>query len=234
MIIIPAVDVRYGKCVQMVQGKPGTEKYYGDPVKVAKIWEEKGAQMLHVIDIDAALGEGDNLDVIVDIHDAVDIPIQFGGGIRGPTYARVALEAGIDRIIFGSLSVKNPKLVRDLSREYGKDRIMVAVDSLKGEVVIHGWTERTGIKTIDQIKKMERYVFGFLVTDVDKEGLLKGVDIKEFEDLVKATNARICASGGITTNKDIKALEGIGVWGCVIGKALYEGRIKLPKPSSPQ
>ena len=231
MIIIPAVDVRHGKCVQLVQGKPGTEKYYGDPVKVAKIWEEKGTEMLHVIDIDAALGEGDNLDVIVDIHDAVDIPIQFGGGIRGPTYARVALEAGIERIMFGSIAVKNPQLVKDLSGEYGKDRIMVAVDSLKGEVVIHGWTEKTGIKTIDQIKKLQKHVFGFLVTDVDREGLMEGIDLEEFEELVKLTKTRICASGGITTNKDVKGLEEIGVWGCVIGKALYEGKIKLPKKS---
>ncbi len=232
MIIIPAVDIRQGQCVQLVQGKPGTEEYYGHPVRVAREWEAKGAEALHVVDLDGAFGEGDNLDMVVEIKERTHIPIQFGGGIRGLTFARVALDAGIDRIILGSIAVKHPEMLKLLSKEYGKDRIMAALDSYQGEVVIKGWTEKTDMHTSHLIEELEDYVFGFLVTDVDNEGLMQGVDLGEFKSLVKGTKARICAAGGITTQKDIKGLEKIGAWGAVIGKALYEGKIKLPKKKS--
>lgn len=226
MIVIPAVDIQNGQCAQLVQGKPETAKYYGNPVEVAKSWQEKGAKMLHVIDLNAALGTGDNIMIVHDIAEALDIPIQFGGGIRSLTYARIVLSAGIDKIILGSVAVKDPDMVKTLAKEFGKDRIIVAVDSLGGEVVIHGWTEKTGIKTAELVKKLKAHCFAFLVTDVDKEGLMEGIDLAEFKDLV-ATGAKICASGGITSQKDIKALEDEGVWGCVVGKALYEGKIKI-------
>jgi phosphoribosylformimino-5-aminoimidazole carboxamide ribotide isomerase len=226
MIIIPAVDIQDGKCAQLVQGKPETAKYYGDPVQVAKEWEAKGAKQLHLIDLDAALGRGDNLDVVHRVAESLDIPIQFGGGIRSLTYASIVLNAGIDKIILGSAAVKDPDIVKTLAKEYGKERIIVAVDSLGGRVVIKGWTETTEHQTEYIIKKLKDYCFAFLVTDVDKEGLMEGIDLEEFKSLV-ATGAKICASGGITTQEDIKALDKLGVWGCVVGKALYEGKIKL-------
>jgi phosphoribosylformimino-5-aminoimidazole carboxamide ribotide isomerase len=228
MIVIPAVDLRKGKCVQLTQGKAGTEKYYGDPVEVAKGWEAKGAHLLHLIDIDAAFGEGDNLGIVKEIRKAVGVPIQFGGGVRNIERAAEILGAGIDRVILGSAAVKEPELVKTLSKKYGKNRVMVAVDAAGGNVVIKGWTEKTGIATTNIIDQLKDYVFGFLVTDVDREGLLKGIDEMEFKGLAESTDARICASGGITTQKDIEALDKLGIWGCVVGKALYEGKIKLP------
>jgi phosphoribosylformimino-5-aminoimidazole carboxamide ribotide isomerase len=227
MIVIPAVDIRKGKCVQLTQGKPGTEKYYGDPVEVAAKWEREGAHLLHVVDIDAALGEGSNLKIVRRIRDKVKIPIQFGGGIRDVGRARELLDSGIDRIILGTLAVKEPKVVKQLNKEYMTSRLMVAVDSMGGEVMVKGWTEGTGIKTAKLIKKLQEHVFGFLVTDVDKEGKLAGIDLKEFKDLVEGTNTKIFAAGGITTQKDVEDLRRAGVWGCVIGKALYEGKISL-------
>ncbi len=228
MIVIPAVDLRKGKAVQLTQGKAGTEKYYGDPVAIAKSWEQKGAHLLHLIDIDAALGDGDNLEIVKEIRKSVAIPIQFGGGVRNIERAAEILGAGIDRVILGSAAVKEPELVKTLSRKYGKNRVMVAVDAAGGNVVIKGWTEKTGIATSNIIDQLKDYVFGFLVTDVDREGLLKGIDEMEFKGLAESTDARICASGGITTPKDISALDKLGIWGCVVGKALYEGKIALP------
>ena len=234
MIVIPAIDIRRGKVTQLVQGKPGTEKYYGDPVEIAKCWEKKGAKTLHIIVLDATIGDGKNNFAIVEkIRKATKVPLQFGGGVRDAETACIALDSGIDRVIIGSAAVKDPNLVKALSKEYGKDRIMVAVDSLGGDVVIKGWAEKTGIKTINLIRKFEDNVFGFLVTDVDKEGLMKGIDVDEFRSIADATKARICASGGITTQRDIKALEKIGIWGCVVGKALYEGKISSVWTRSP-
>lgn len=227
MIVIPAVDILKGKCAQLTQGKPGTEKFYGDPVEVSKDWEKKGARLLHVIDLDAAFGSGDNLGKVLKIRSSVKIPIQFGGGVRTIERAQQILNADIDRVIIGSAAVRDSEMVRTLSNEYGRDRIMVAVDSMGGRVVIKGWAEKTGIRTTDLIEKFKDYVFGFLVTDVDREGMMSGIDVEEFRDIVRFTRARICASGGITTESDIKALERIGAWGCVVGKALYEGNIRL-------
>ena len=118
-----------------------------------------------------------------------------------------------------------PNVVKELSKDYARNRIMVAVDSRKGEIVVKGWKEGTGVKTLDLINKLEKYVFGFLVTDVDQEGKLAGIDLREFRQLTSETSSKILASGGITSNEDIKNLRKVGVWGCVIGKALYEGRI---------
>jgi phosphoribosylformimino-5-aminoimidazole carboxamide ribotide isomerase len=226
MIVIPAVDILGGKCVQLVGGKPETAKAYGDPLDIALDWEKKGAEAIHVVDLDAALGSGDNLDSVHKICEAVHVPVQFGGGIRTETYARIVLNAGISRIIMGSAAVKDPGIVKNLSKEFGKDRIMVALDSLGGSIVIKGWTEDSGLKTKRLIKELKDYVFGFLVTDVDREGLMQGIDLEEFKSLAE-TGARICASGGISSTDDIKSLEKEGIWGCVVGKALYEGRIKL-------
>lgn len=227
MIIIPAVDIREGKCAQLVQGKPGTERYYGDPVDVARGWEEKGAQLLHLIDLDAALGQGDNLGIVKKVCEEVSIPVQFGGGIRSIDKAKEVLNMGVDRAILGTLAIEDPTAVETLCKQYGKNRLMVAVDSKGGKVVTGGWTKETGINTVDIINKLEAYVFGFLLTDVDQEGLMQGIDEEEFKVLNNATSARICASGGISSQEDIESLDCLGIWGCVIGKALYEGKIKL-------
>lgn len=227
MIVIPAVDIRKGQCAQLVQGKLGTERYYGDPVDVARGWEKKGAQLLHVVDLDAALGKGGNFQTVKRIKEAVQIPVQFGGGIRDLERAREVLDAGIDRVMLGTAAIAGHDMVKELGQEYGINRIMVAVDSRGGEVVVRGWTEQTGLETLTLIKHLKDYVFGFLVTDVDREGLMKGVDVEEFKRLSRSTDARLCASGGISSQEDIEALDRLGIWGCVLGRALYEGKVGL-------
>jgi len=269
MKIIPAVDILNKQCVQLVQGVKGTEKIYGNPVDVALDWIKAGADTLHIIDLDGALGGSDNLDTVVSIVERVkgdrnegrggegwdregegrdrdgkgkgtgwnsedddkngkknSIDIQFGGGIRDFEKACKVLDIGVDRVILGTVAVKSPEIVENLVEKYGKERIIIAVDSKNRKVVIKGWTEDSGIKTVELIGRYKDKVFGFLVTDVDNEGKMQGIDINEFKELTK-TGARIIASGGISDIKDLKQLEQIGVWGVVLGKALYEG--KIPK-----
>jgi len=221
MLIIPAIDIKDGKCAQLVGGKPGTERFYGDAIEVARSWEEKEVEMLHVIDLDAALGSGSNWDIVLKIKKSVSAPIQYGGGIRDIDKAREILDSGIERVILGTLAMKQPDVVRILSKEYGKNRILVALDSVGGKVVIKGWQEKTEIKTKDMIEKLRGECFGFLVTDVDQEGLMKGIDTDEFKEIAE-TGARIIASGGISSPTDVNRLRNIGIWGCVLGKILYE------------
>lgn len=230
MRIIPAVDIKDGRCVQLVGGKPGTEKFYGDPVEVACRWEEEGAEILHVIDLDAALGTGDNRGVVRDILDAVNIPIEFGGGIRDIGKARELLSSGIDRIILGTLAVNDYpgfKIINELGGDYSPDRLIVAVDSSCGYVLVRGWQEKTRLETTEFIGEIEDLVWGFLYTDVDVEGKMMGINIRNIKETVNSTDLPVIISGGITSEGDIDAIETTGAYAVVIGKALYEGKLDV-------
>lgn len=231
MKIIPAVDIKDGKCVQLVGGRLGTEKFYGDPVKVAEQWVDKGAEILHVIDLDAALGTGGNLSKIIEIRNLLDIPIQVGGGIRVYEDAERLLDAGIERIIAGTFAVNDYfngfKNLSKLNEKFGKDRVIVAVDSKSGKVVIKGWQESTGFMASEFIKNFNDLAWGFLYTDVDVEGQMKGVNLSGIKKVVSATELPVIISGGISSAEDVKNIRDAGAWGVVLGKALYEGKIKF-------
>jgi len=230
MIIIPAVDIMNGNCVQLVGGIPGTEKVYGDPVEIAKRWVSKGADILHVIDLDAALSRGENTDIVLKIVKSVGVPIQFGGGIRSMEKAEFLLNSGIDRIILGTLAINDYfeefKILRELNKKFG-NKIIAAVDSKRGGVVFKGWQEKTELKAVEFINKAEELVWGFLYTDVDVEGRMQGINPEMINEIVRATDKPVIISGGISSEKDIKILNSMGAWGIVLGKALYEGRIML-------
>lgn len=227
MLIIPAVDIKDGKCVQLIQGKPGTEQVIiENPHEVAKSWENNGANMLHLIDLDGALGTQDNTKIIERIVDIVNIPIQMGGGIRDIEYARKLLDMGIDRIIIGTMAIKEPEVIKKLSYEYGNERIMVSLDSKDNQVVIKGWTEKTSKSATEFGQFLEKYGAGsILFTNVDYEGLLQGFNEQPVIDLVNAVNIPVVYSGGISTLKDIKKLKSTGVKGIVVGSAIYKGAI---------
>lgn len=229
MKIIPAIDILGGECVQLVEGDPKTKKSYGSPVDVALRWRKAGARMLHVVDLDAALGGGSNMDLIMGLKEAVGIPIHVGGGIRDLKTAEKILESGIDRIILGTLALKDRdsgfKTLRKLNSEFGRDRIIVALDSKDGYVVVKGWTENTGIKATDLFREFSDLAWGFLYTNVSVEGRMRGIDLDEIKKIVKSARVPVIISGGITTAKDIKDIEETGAWGVVLGKALYEGKI---------
>jgi phosphoribosylformimino-5-aminoimidazole carboxamide ribotide isomerase len=229
MLIMPAVDIKNGKCVQLVQGKPGTEQVIiNNPEKVAKKWEDEGAEIIHVIDLDGALESKDNLYTIKKILSEVSVPIQLGGGIRSVDYGKKLLNLDIERLIIGTMAIKDPNTITELSNEFGSERIMVSLDSKDSKVVIKGWKEKID-KTATEISKefQEAGAGSILFTNVDVEGLLEGFDTKPAIDLVKSVDIPIVYSGGITTLDDVKNLSKTGVQGVVIGSALYKNKINL-------
>lgn len=229
MLIMPAVDIRNGKCVQLVQGKPGTEQIIIDnPEKVAKKWEDDGAEIIHVIDLDGALKSENNLKTIKKIFDEVNVPIQLGGGIRSIEYGEQLLNLDIERLIIGTMAIEEPKTITELSNEFGSDRIMVSLDSKDSKVVIKGWQEKIDKTSTDISKEFQEAGAGsILFTNVDVEGLLEGFNIQPVIDLVNSVDIPIVYSGGITNLKDVESLTKTGVKGVVIGSALYRNKLDL-------
>jgi len=228
MLIIPAVDIKDGKCVQLVQGKPGTEQVIiENPAEVAKEWERKGASILHVINLDGAFGDKEkNIEVIKKIINSVSIPVQLGGGIRTKEDAVKLLRMGVDKVILGTMAIENPENVAELSNEFSSERIIVALDSKDSKVVVKGWTEKTEKSAPEFAKIFEKKgAGGILFTNVDYEGLLKGFDTSPLIELLDAVNIPIIYSGGVTSIEDIEKLSLTDTYGVVVGSALYKGRI---------
>jgi phosphoribosylformimino-5-aminoimidazole carboxamide ribotide isomerase len=233
MKIIPAIDIKDGKCTQLVGGVADTAKYYGDPVDAANKWVSLGAEVLHVVDLDAALGTGNNLEKVLEIKKAANVPIHYGGGVRDYGYCeKLIKEYDIDRIAIGTLAIKD-YLEKDMDgmleiNNYPKSirhRIIISLDSRGGKVVTHGWKERTEIDATSLTREFESLVWGFLYTDVDVEGQMRGINLKRTERIIRSTKNPVIASGGISSIKDITDLKNICAWGAVLGKALYEGKI---------
>ncbi|WP_295722045.1 1-(5-phosphoribosyl)-5-[(5-phosphoribosylamino)methylideneamino]imidazole-4-carboxamide isomerase [uncultured Methanobrevibacter sp.] len=229
MQIMPAVDIKNGKCVQLVQGKPGSEQVIIDnPEEVAKKWEDIGAEVIHLIDLDGTIDGKNNIDLIKKIYNNVNVPIQLGGGIRSVEYAKELLNIGIERIIIGTMGIKNPQTIKELSDEFGKEHIMISLDSKDSKVVIKGWAEQIDKSPIELSKEFAHDGAGsILFTNVDVEGLLGGFYTEPVVELVKSSPIPVVYSGGITTIQDIKQLQSTGVSGVVIGSALYKDKIDL-------
>lgn len=230
MFVIPAVDIKNGKCVQLVQGKPGTEQVIiENPEKVAEKWQNEGASLLHVINLDGAFGDaGANLDVVRRILETVSIPVELGGGIRTKEDCAKLLNMGVSKVILGTMAIEHPGYVEELSDEFGSERVMVALDSKDSKVVVRGWTEKTE-KTATELGKLfeKRGAGGILFTNVDVEGLMGGFEVKPLLELLEAVKIPVIYSGGVTSLEDIKKLSKTGAYGVVIGSALYRGRINL-------
>lgn len=230
MLIIPAVDIKDGKCVQLVQGEPGTEQVIiENPHEVAMDWEKRGAEMIHLIDLDGAFGDKEkNINVIKKVLTNVNVPVQMGGGIRTKEDASRLLEMGVHRVILGTMAIENPEDVKELSDEYGSERIIVALDSKDSKVVVKGWTEKTSKSAPEWGKIFEKNgAGGILFTNVDYEGLLEGFDVKPLMELLDAVNIPIIYSGGVTSINDIKKLSKTDVHGVVVGSAIYKGKINF-------
>ncbi|WP_414470592.1 1-(5-phosphoribosyl)-5-[(5-phosphoribosylamino)methylideneamino]imidazole-4-carboxamide isomerase [Methanobacterium sp. ACI-7] len=230
MLIIPAVDIKDGKCVQLVQGEPGTEQVIiENPHEVAMDWEKRGAEMIHLIDLDGAFGDKEkNINVIKKVLTSVNVPVQMGGGIRTKKDASRLLEMGVHRVILGTMAIENPEDVKEISDEYGNERIIVALDSKDSKVVVKGWTEKTSKSAPEWGKIFEKNgAGGILFTNVDYEGLLEGFDVKPLMELLDAVNIPIIYSGGVTSINDIKKLSKTDVHGVVVGSAIYKGKINF-------
>ena len=228
-LVIPAIDLRSGRCVRLHQGEYDQETvYFDDPVKMAKLWRVQNARVLHVVDLDAARGDAENnRGVIAEMCDALDIPIQLGGGIRSMEQIEAAFDMGVYRVIIGTAAVRNPDFVSEAIDAYGCSRIVVGIDARDGEARVQGWTEGSGVDAADLAQEMEdRGVRRIVYTDISRDGTMKGPNVGAYRALGQQLDAcKITASGGVGDHDDlldIEALASYGVDSVIIGKALYE------------
>ncbi|MCI0524092.1 MAG: 1-(5-phosphoribosyl)-5-[(5-phosphoribosylamino)methylideneamino]imidazole-4-carboxamide isomerase [Acidobacteria bacterium] len=233
MIIIPAIDLRGGRCVRLSQGQASAETVYAEnPVKVAKRWYDEGAEMLHVVNLDAALGKDDteNLKALERILYEVNIPVQFGGGVRTVDDARRLDELGATRIVIGTTAIENPVLLQHIIDEFGST-IVVGIDARDGKVALRGWEKLSNINAIDFALKMgEMGVERIVYTDIARDGMLSGINLEATREIAEMSGLKVTASGGVASLEDIYALrelEDSGVDSVIIGKALYEGVFTL-------
>ncbi|MFC7069928.1 1-(5-phosphoribosyl)-5-[(5-phosphoribosylamino)methylideneamino]imidazole-4-carboxamide isomerase [Halobaculum lipolyticum] len=231
--VVPAVDMEGGEVVQLVQGERGTATRYGDPVEAAERWVDEGAETLHLVDLDGAFdGERANAAAVDAILDAVDVPVQLGGGIRSADDAIDLLERGVDRVILGTAAVEDPEIVAEISDAY-PGSVMVSLDARDGEVVVSGWTEGTGLDPAEAAGRYEELGAGaILFTDVDVEGQLEGVNRGSVERVTEAVDIPVVASGGVASLNDVRALRDAGAAAVVVGTALYEGAFTLAEAQS--
>ena len=231
MILFPAIDIRDGKCVRLIQGDYDQEIIYNDsPTAMAKEWEKQGADYIHVVDLDGAkTGKSLNREAIQAIAKSVSIPIQVGGGIRTMEIIDAHITSGVSRVIIGTAAIQDKPFLKQAVEKYG-DKIAVSIDARKGFVATDGWTETSDVLAVDLLNELE--VIGVktvIYTDILKDGMMQGPNFYELEMMDKASSIHIVASGGVSTEEDIVQLRELDLYGAIIGKALYEGKISLEK-----
>lgn len=232
MIIIPAIDIKNGKCVRLLQGRMDAETVFSDdPAAMGIRWESEGAQLIHVVDLDGAVGKRPvNLETIRLIIDRVNVPIQVGGGIRDIETVRMYMEQGVSRVVIGTEAIKNPDLVKTACREF-PGQVVVGIDAMGGKVAIEGWTKTTGVTAVELARQFEDCgVAAINFTDIERDGMRTGPNLKETEKLALSISIPVVASGGVSSIEDIKnlaPLEASGVVGVISGRALYDGSLDL-------
>ena len=230
MDIIPAIDIRNGKCVRLTQGNYNQETIFDEnPLNVARKWVEQGAIKLHIGDLDGAKeGENNNFRLINQIKKTTNIPLQVGGGIRNFSTAKQMLNNGVDHIIFGTAAIENPEEVKHSVDELGKNKIIVAIDSQNGYVKTRGWLKKTSVKIIDLLFEMEKIgVNRFMFTDTLKDGTLQHPNFESIEKIRNLTESNIIIAGGISDINDIIKLSELGIDEVVAGMSLYTGTLDL-------
>ncbi len=232
VIVIPAIDLKDGKCVRLAQGDfQRVTVYSEDPVEVAEQWQEQGAQRIHVVDLDGSLaGSPRNMSAILEVVKAVSIPVELGGGIRDMKTVDFYIRNGVKWVILGTAALKNQEFVRDACREFS-ERIIVGIDARNGLVAVQGWTEKTSEPAADIARRYEDYGLAAIVyTDIQRDGMETGVNLEATRILAEAVNIPIIASGGVACLGDIERvmnLEPVGIMGVIVGKALYTGGLNL-------
>ncbi|OHW62249.1 1-(5-phosphoribosyl)-5-[(5-phosphoribosylamino)methylideneamino] imidazole-4-carboxamide isomerase [Andreesenia angusta] len=229
MIIFPAIDIKDGNCVRLKQGKfEDMDVYFDNPVEVAKTWEAKGAEFIHIVDLDGAKdGKSKNFEIISEIARTVNIPIQVGGGIRTREAVQTLLDAGVNRVILGTAAVNEKELLKSLVDEYGK-QIVVSIDAKDGIVAIDGWVNLSSLNSVDFVKELEEIgVQTIVYTDIAKDGMMEGPNFEIYRELMEKNSIDIIASGGVSTLEDVAKLSEMDMYGAIIGKALYIENIKL-------
>jgi phosphoribosylformimino-5-aminoimidazole carboxamide ribotide isomerase len=230
MIVIPAIDLKDGMCVRLLQGRKEDATVYSDnPAATAQRWEACGAELLHIVDLDGAFtGHQKNLDSIRQIRRAVRMDIEVGGGIRDMERIDILMSMGINRIILGTVAIERPELVRDASLKY-PGGVLVGIDAKDGLVAVKGWVEVTGVQAGDLALKMQRYgAAGIIYTDISRDGMMTGPNIKAMSKMAGSVSIPVIASGGVSSIDDVRNLLAVkDLWGVITGKALYSGSLDL-------
>ena len=229
MIIIPAIDLKEGRCVRLLQGaKDKATVYSENPSDVARRWEEAGAEMIHVVDLDGAFaGKPQNLHVLASILQTVHVPVEFGGGLRTDADVDVVLKLGVARAIIGTKAAASPEWIAALCRRH-PGKIAAGIDARDGIVAIEGWTEKSDVRAIDLAKRMAGLgVCAIIFTDISRDGMLTGPNYAATADIAAAVSVPVIASGGVASLEDVRKLMAIKVAGAIIGKALYSGAVDL-------
>jgi phosphoribosylformimino-5-aminoimidazole carboxamide ribotide isomerase len=233
MLIIPAIDLKDGQCVRLTQGDMQKAKVYSsDPAAMARKWQDEGANLLHVVDLNGAFeGEPKNLQHVEAIAAAVSIPIEVGGGIRSLDTVRMYLGVGARRVVMGTTALKQREVLEEILEVF-PERVVVSIDAKNGMVATDGWKTVTGIAASEAVKSFVGLAISAVIyTDISRDGMMEGPNLASLESIVAASPVPVIASGGITSIEDIKAIKALGprIEGVVLGKALYEGKIDLRK-----
>ncbi|MDR4507493.1 MAG: 1-(5-phosphoribosyl)-5-[(5-phosphoribosylamino)methylideneamino]imidazole-4-carboxamide isomerase [Candidatus Brocadiaceae bacterium] len=229
MTIIPAIDLKGGKCVRLTQGMKDAETIFSDdPVEMAKSWEDQGAEYLHLVDLDGAFeGVPKNIGLVEQIIKQIKIPVEFGGGLRTTESVKKVLDLGADRVIVGTKAIDSPSWVKELCTTF-PGRIAVGIDAKNGKVAVNGWTalsEQTAVAFAKEIEKASPCAIVY--TDISKDGMLQGPNIPSLKEMLASVKIPIIASGGISSLRDIEILSRLPILGMIVGKALYTGHINL-------
>jgi phosphoribosylformimino-5-aminoimidazole carboxamide ribotide isomerase len=229
MILFPAIDIRNGKCVRLIQGDYKKETIYSDfPTEIARKWESKQAAFIHIVDLDGAkTGESINQETIRAIAKTTGIPVQVGGGIRSLDIIETYIAGGVDRVVIGTAAIQDKDFLHAAVEKY-TDKIAVSIDARNGFVATDGWTRTSTIKAIDLVKELEKTgVKTIVYTDILKDGMMQGPNFTELQAVNEATTMDVIASGGVSSINDINKLRSLDLYGAIIGKALYDGTLNL-------
>ncbi|HEV7404132.1 MAG TPA: 1-(5-phosphoribosyl)-5-[(5-phosphoribosylamino)methylideneamino]imidazole-4-carboxamide isomerase [Chthoniobacteraceae bacterium] len=231
MLLLPAIDLMSGEVVRLRQGKADQKTVYSnDPAAFAKRWEEEGGDYLHIVDLDAAFsGEHRNLESVRAITSAIGIPCELGGGMRSEAAIGRAFDAGVARVVIGTRAAESLEFVGEMAKTFGGERIAVGIDARDGLVSTKGWTEMSQLTALDLARRAQDAGAGTIIyTDIATDGMLQGPNFGELEKMLAALKCQLIASGGVTTVEDVRRLQAMpGLYGAIIGKALYDGAVKL-------
>jgi len=228
MKIIPAIDIMEGKVVRLYKGDPNKKTIYSEnPLEIAKKWESAGADMIHLVDLDATLGSGSNFDSLKNMAESVKIPVQVAGGLRNETIIEDALKFAT-RVVIGTLAFKDKTALDSLLTTYGKEKLVISVDHNDGKIVTNGWKETTSLELVSIVKDLVKNGFTeFLSTSINRDGTLQGPDLKWLSSLREIKNVNVIASGGISNIGDVIKVKELNPFGVILGKALYENQVTI-------
>ena len=228
MKIIPAIDLMEGNVVRLYKGDPNKKTIYSEnPLEIAKKWESAGADMIHLVDLDATLGRGSNFEILANIAKSVEIPVQVAGGLRNEKIIEEALEFA-QRVVIGTLAFKDKTALGKLLTVYGNEKLVISIDHNDGLIVVNGWQQTINISPINAVSEFLKMGFSeYLSTSIIRDGTLQGPDLKPLEEINEIEKVNLIVSGGISNINDIIKVKGLNPFGVILGKALYENQITI-------